>query len=179
MLPGDSHHSDPTVDWTTDGTAWATTIGVDAGTTDLQMRAYRSDDGGKTWTFDGTFSGEQTSADKQQMWVDRSPTSPFKDTIYAIWHNGRPAFVNRRLSSGWQVPIRVSGAETTGTGIGGDITTNANGDVFAVWPDTVSQNVFLREIDRRRGHVPRSGQGRADVRRVRHRRPRVRRAHVP
>lgn len=38
LLPGDSLHSDPTVNWATDGTAWATTIGIDASTTILQMR---------------------------------------------------------------------------------------------------------------------------------------------
>lgn len=150
LQPGDSHHTDPTVDWSSDGTAWATTIGVDAGTAGLQMRAYRSTDGGQTWEFDAAFSGEQNSADKQLMWIDRSSTSPFKDSIYVIWHNNRPVFVNRRLpgdgpDKGWQVPQRLSGAETTGTGIGGDITTNAAGELFAVWPDTGSRNIFVRK----------------------------------
>jgi hypothetical protein len=143
LLSGDSLHSDPTVDWTSDGTAWATTIGIDASSTVLQMRAYKSTDGGKTWVFDGTFSGGQTSADKQMVWVDRSTTSPFRDNIYAIWHNNAPAFVNHRDSSGWQSPTQVSGAETTGTAIGSDIKTNAAGTVFAVWPDTGSHNIFL------------------------------------
>ena len=143
LLAGDSLHSDPTVDWTSDGVAWATTIGISAGSTSLQMRSYQSVDGGQTWTFDGTLSGNQTSADKQMMWVDRSPTSPNRDTIYVVWHNDQPAFVNRRTSAGWQTPIRVSGPETTGTAIGSDITTNAFGDVFAVWPDTGSQQLFL------------------------------------
>ena len=143
LQPGDSFHTDPTVGWTTDGIAWATTIGVNAGGTTLQMRAYKSADGGKTWAFDGTFSGGQTSADKQFMWVDRGASSPSRDTIYVIWHNGSPAFVNRRLSSGWDVPKRVSGSETTGTAIGSDITTNGKGEVFAIWPDTGSRNLFL------------------------------------
>jgi hypothetical protein len=143
LLAGDSLHSDPTVDWTSDGTAWATTIGIDATSTVLQMRAYKSTDGGNTWSFDSTFSGDQTSADKQMVWVDRSPTSPFRDNIYAIWHNNQPAFVNHRDSSGWQSPIQVSGAETTATAIGGDIKTNSVGTVFAVWPDTGSHNLFF------------------------------------
>src|SRR5262249_37345267 len=45
--------------------------------------------------------------------------------------------------SGWGVPLRVSGPETTGTAIGSDITTNAEGEVFAAWPDTVSHNIFM------------------------------------
>src|SRR5206468_9190589 len=92
--------------------------------------------------------GNQTQADKQLMWVDRSAASPHKDTIHVIWHNGRPAFVNRRTATGWNAPIQVSGDETTGTAIGSDITTNAAGDVFAVWPDTGSQTLFIvKSID--------------------------------
>ena len=143
LNPGDSLHSDPTVNWTSDGTAWATTIGISAGSTVLQMRAYKSTDGGATWNFDATFSGSQTATDKQQMCVDSSASSRFRDNIYLIWHNNAPAFVTRRTAQGWQVPKQVSGSETTGTAIGGDITTNARGDVFAVWPDTGSQTLFL------------------------------------
>jgi hypothetical protein len=143
LLSSDSLHSDATVDWTSDGTAWATTIGINADSTVLQMRAYKSADAGKTWVFDGTFSGNQTSADKQMMCVDHSPTSPFRDRIYVIWHNGRPAFVSFRNAQGWHAPIQVSHAETTGTAIGSDIATNAAGTVFAVWPDTGTRSLFI------------------------------------
>ena len=145
LNPGDSLHSDPTVDWTSDGTAWATTIGIDASTTVLQIRAYKSTNNGAEWTFDATVTGAQTAADKQMMWVDHSPTSPHKDNIYVIWHNNNPVFVNRRTgpSGAWQAPLQVSGTETTGTGIGGDIKTNSSGDVFAFWPDTMSRRLFV------------------------------------
>ena len=143
LLTADSLHSDPTVDWTSDGTAWATTIGINASSTVLQMRAYKSTDDGKSWIFDGTFSGDQTQADKQMMWVDHSSSSPYHDNIYVVWHNARPAFAACRTKSGWQPPIQLSSAETTGTAIGSDITTNAGGDVFAVWPDTGSRNIFV------------------------------------
>jgi len=142
---GDSLHSDPTVDWTSDGTAWATTIGINAAQTVLQIRAYKSTDNGATWAFDATVTGAQTAADKQMMWVDHSPTSPYKDNIYVIWHNNNPVFVNRRTgpAGAWQTPLQVSGAETTGTGIGGDIKTNSFGDVFGFWPDTGSKKLFV------------------------------------
>src|SRR5215831_18176513 len=52
MQPADSLHADPAVDWTSDGTAWAVTIGIDATQTTLQLRAHRSTDQGATWTFD-------------------------------------------------------------------------------------------------------------------------------
>jgi hypothetical protein len=143
LVTGDSTHSDPTVDWTSDGTAWATTIGISAGSAVLQLRAYNSHDGGQTWVFDGTISGNQTDTDKQMMCVDRGAASPFRDTIYVIWHTDSAVFVNRRTAAGWDAPLQVSGAETTGNGIGGDITTNSAGDVFAFWPDPGSQGVFV------------------------------------
>lgn len=142
---GDNFQSDPCVDWTSDGTAWAITIGFDSQQTHLRLRSFKSTDGGATWAYDADASGNQTNTDKEMMWVDHGPTSPHKDNIYVIWHNGAPVFVNRRTGSAgsWQNPIQVSGAETTGTGIGGDIKTNSYGDVFAFWPDTGSRNLFV------------------------------------
>ncbi|MFL6233931.1 MAG: hypothetical protein ACJ76N_12420 [Thermoanaerobaculia bacterium] len=141
LVTGDAFMSDPTVDWTSDGTAWSTTIGINSAGTVLTMRSYKSTDGGATWTFDATFSGGLTNNDKQMMWVDHSATSPFKDTIYVIWHPGAQAEVARRTgpAGSWQTPIRVSGAETTGTAIGDDIKTNSFGDVFGFFPDTGSR----------------------------------------
>jgi hypothetical protein len=142
LVAGDLLHSDPTVEWTSDGTAWSTTIGIHGGA--LHLRAYKSTDHGATWTFDATYSGAQTNTDKEMIWVDHSAASPYQDNLYAVWHNGDPVYVNRRTGPGgsWQTPIQVSGGETTGTGIGADIKTNAAGDVFALWPDTGSQRIF-------------------------------------
>ncbi len=142
---GDSFHSDPTVEWTSDGTAWSTTIGINSAGTVLKMRSYKSTNNGATWTFDNTFSGTQTATDKQMIWVDHSTTSTFKDNLYAIWHNNNPVYMNRRTGPGgaWQSPIQVSGAETTGTGIGADVKTNSAGDVFGVWPDTGSLGIYV------------------------------------
>ncbi len=131
----DTFQSDPAVDWTSDGTAWALTLGVDA-FMNIQMRCYKSSDGGKTWAFDSTPTGTQIAVDRETFWVDHSPTSPTKDQMYVMYHNGFPAFVATRPAGGaWQAPVQVSGAETTGLAIGGDIKTNAFGDVFAFWPD--------------------------------------------
>jgi hypothetical protein len=145
LQPGDAFQSDPTVDWTSDGTAWSTTIGINSAATVLQMRAYKSTDNGATWTFDATFSAAHNSADKQIMWVDHNDASPFKNNIYAIWHNGTPAFMNRRTgpAGSWQTPIQVSGAESTGTAIGADVKTNSAGHVFGFWPTTTNRKVFV------------------------------------
>jgi hypothetical protein len=146
LSSGDDFHSDPCVDWTSDGTAWSLTIGFDSGQTHLKIRAYKSTDAGATWTEDGVVSGTQTEADRQTLRVDRSPTSSFKDNIYATWHNGSDVYLGRRTSSGWQTPLKLNGAETTGEGIGGFVTTNSNGDVFVFWPDNTGSNqLFVRK----------------------------------
>ncbi|HYC93360.1 MAG TPA: pre-peptidase C-terminal domain-containing protein [Thermoanaerobaculia bacterium] len=137
----DSFHSDPTVDWTSDGTAWSTTMGINGNV--LKVQSYRSTNGGATWVFDGTVSGSQTQTDKQMQWIDHSATSAYKDQNYVIWHNGAPAYMNRRTSSGWGTPIKVSGTETTGTAIGADVKTNSTGDVFGFWPDTGSRGIYM------------------------------------
>lgn len=138
LVRSDVFHSDPAVDWTSDGTAWAITIGIGPGLSTLMLRSYRSTDFGATWSFEGTPSGPQTGTDREVMCVDHSPSSPFRDQIYVTWHQGVPGFVARRTAGAggtWQAPVQVTGPETTGTAIGGDIKTNSAGDVFVFWPE--------------------------------------------
>ena len=50
----DSYHSDPAVDWTSDGTAWSLTMGVKGGVDALTLwKAVRQGAGGRRRTFDG------------------------------------------------------------------------------------------------------------------------------
>ena len=142
LLPEDDFHTDPTVDWTSDGTAWSITLGVASGPS-LGVRLYKSLDGGVTWSFVSTGSGNQTSTDKEMLWIDHSAASPFRDSIYAIWHNDAPVYVNRWRNGTWGAPVRVSGGETTGTGIGGDVKANSAGVVFGFWPDTGSRRLYV------------------------------------
>lgn len=140
----DVRQGDPTIDWTSDGTAWSITIGISA-SLQLALRCFKSTDAGATWTFDSTLPGGQTAMDKEALWVDHHHSSPHRDNMYVIWHNGAPCFVAVRNGPGgtWSAPLQISGAETTGTAIGSDIKTNADGDVFAFWPDTGSQRLFV------------------------------------
>jgi hypothetical protein len=138
LAAGDAGQSDPAVDWTSDGIAHALCIGFDAGQINLRTRAYQSTDNGATWAFEATLSGAQNGADREIIWVDHSPTSPFRDQVYATWHNGVPVFFARRTAGAggaWQAAVQLSGAETTVMGIGGDIKTNSFGDLFVFWPD--------------------------------------------
>jgi hypothetical protein len=133
----DTFQSDPTIDWTNDGRAYSSTLGINGGT--LRMRNYYSTNSGATWTLDATPSGTQTNVDKQLVWVDHSATSAFFGRQYAIWHNGNPAF---GAAGTWLVaPIQVSGAESTGTAIGSDIRTNSLGEVFGFWPATGNRRI--------------------------------------
>ena len=144
LVSRDAFHSDPTVDWTSDGTAWSTTIGITDGADALRLRLYRSTDGGATWAFDSTITGNQSEADKQMAWIDHSATSPYLDSIYVIWHNGRPVYMNRKRRNGtFGSPVKVSGSESTGTGIGADVKTNSAGVVFGFWPDTGSRKIYM------------------------------------
>lgn len=149
--PGDIFQSDPEVDWSSDGTAWSLALGVDSGS-NIRLYAFSSPDQGVTWNFDATASGTQLAADRQIIWVDHSATSAFKNQIYAVWHNGTPVFFSRRTpgtGGTWSAPIQLSGAETQSIGIGADVRTNNNGDIFVFWPDADgSQNIaFVKSVD--------------------------------
>ena len=63
--------------------------------------------------------------------------------MYAVWHLGATCYVSVRKgpSGTWGTPLAVSGSETTSTADGGDIKTNAFGDVFAFWPDAGKQTI--------------------------------------
>lgn len=148
--PTEAFQSDPAVDWTSDGTAWATTISVFTSPFRLYLHSYKSTDGGASWKFDSTVSSpDQSSADKQMMWTDHSEQSPYKDNIYVIWHDGRAVFVSHHTpGGGWSDPLPISGGETLGTGIGSDIKTDGLGHVYAFWPDTGSRKIyFAKSLD--------------------------------
>jgi hypothetical protein len=145
LASGDSFQSDPTVEWTSDGTAWSSTLGINSGGSVLKLRTYKSTDSGVTWALEATPSAAQTSVDKQMHWVDHSATSACKDFQYIIYHNGAPAFITTRNATTniWGAPIQVSGAESTGTAIGSDIAANSAGDAFGFWPTTTNRKVFV------------------------------------
>ena len=136
----DDRQSDPAVGWTSDGTAWALAIGIDDPNVTLTVRSFRSKDG-KNWTYDSAVSASTSVTDKPSLWVDR--WSHYKDNMYAIWHQVAVAHVSVRNgpSGTWGTPLAVSGSETTSNADGGDIKTNAYGDVFAFWPDAGGQTL--------------------------------------
>ncbi|HXB71480.1 MAG TPA: sialidase family protein [Candidatus Acidoferrales bacterium] len=144
-VSGDNRQGDPAVGWTSDGTAWALAVGI--GSTGNVIRSFKSTDTNhQTWTFDAILSGLQTNVDRPSLWIDRA-ASPYKDNLYALWWdlNTGATYVARRAgpSGTWQAPQQLSGPETTGGAYGGDIKTNAFGDVFAFWPSWGKQKLFV------------------------------------
>jgi hypothetical protein len=151
---GDLYHRHPSVDWTSDETAWAITVATSNlanpfGLDSRILRCYNSTDKGVTWQRDITFSVDQNNVNKPRMWVDHSSDSPFQDNIYVIWSNDNKVYVKYRKRlpqpGAWQTPIPISGDETTTPGGGCDIKTNTfSGEVFAFWHDTDSRKLFVR-----------------------------------
>ncbi len=131
--PGDVRQGDPAVDWTSDGTAWALTVGISASNA---VRCFKSTNAGQSWAFDSTVSGSQTNVDKPVLWVDHSPSSPHRDNMYALWWNHGPTYISRRVGAAgaWGAPQQISAGETTVGSDGGDVKTNAFGDVYVFWP---------------------------------------------
>jgi PKD repeat protein len=135
-------NGDPAVDWTSDGTAWATTLGINS-LTNIQVQAFKSTNGGVTWTFDGVVSASQTTPDKEMLWADHSATSPYKDNLYTVWQYQSHVNFNRRTgpTGSWGTPFTVT-ANTSSSSFsalaGADVKTNAYGDVFVFWPGTDS-----------------------------------------
>jgi hypothetical protein len=136
-VTGDSFQGDPAVDWTSDGNAWALCVGIGNATLGNIVRSFKSTDGGKTWAHDSIVSGNvQNNVDKPVLWVDHSPSSPYRDTMYALWWNNSPTYISRRsgTAGAWSAPLQISGGETTAGSDGGDVKTNTFGDVYAFWP---------------------------------------------
>src|SRR5262249_3493878 len=84
LPPGIALHSDPALAFSSDGTAWACTLGIDNFGSQILVQLFKSTDHGATWRFVSTASRGRNN-DKELMWIDTSPTSPFKDFIYLAW----------------------------------------------------------------------------------------------
>lgn len=170
LTSDDNFHRNPSVDWTSDGIAWAITTGSPNHTFPDQLRflrCYKSTDNGATWHPDTDFSlslpGDQNSVKSPRMWIDHSPSSTYKDRIYVIWSNDTKVMFRRRIYNDatmsyiWEPPVQLSGPETTATGSSCDITTDPYGKVCAFWNDvgedthdppnqTGSKYLFFKEL---------------------------------
>jgi hypothetical protein len=143
LAPGTAFHSDPALAFATDGTAWASTLGIDSMGTQLAVQVFKSDDHGATWTFVKTVSTGSNN-DKEMMWIDNSPASAFKDNIYVTWDvPGRGMRFARSADKGrtWSSVMTLS----DDSAIGAHLSSGPAGEVYVAWPDISSRELRIRK----------------------------------
>ena len=104
-----------------------------------------SDDEGETWTSVNVANsyGGFNLLDKNHMWIDNSPTSPYQGNLYDAWtplSGSGPnideielCYSNTRGES-WSSPKGISQAVNAGNhNQGVNLSTGPNGEVYAVW----------------------------------------------
>ncbi len=104
-----------------------------------------SDDEGETWTSVNVANnyGGFNLLDKNHMWIDNSPTSPYQGNLYNAWSplsGSGPnideielCYSNTRGES-WSSPKGISQAVNAGNhNQGVNLSTGPNGEVYAVW----------------------------------------------
>jgi hypothetical protein len=140
---------DPTVDWSSDGRfAYAATLGA-CGFNLCSIWFYRSGDNGQTWTdlqndTPGDPRRELTTSgsDKEYLHVDKHTGSPHLDNVYLTWHDGNIMQFARSTDFGntWT----TTSFSSDPVGIGSDIVTDANGNIYYFWAATNTQQILLK-----------------------------------
>ncbi len=148
-LPYGGTCCDPTVAWSADGTkAYSATLGSSA------VYVYRSADGGQTWTDLANEPGGDArreiggGTDKEYLHVDTHSPSACLDTVYLTWHEGNILKFARSTDRAhtWSTPVSLSSGSSE-RGIGSDITTDADGRVYYIWPAFGPRKILVRTSD--------------------------------
>lgn len=103
-----------------------------------------STDGGITWTAKLVAPappGFGNMLDKNHMWIDNSPTSPFEGNLYNAWtnfggNNNNQIEISRSIDEGetWSPSVNISSAVNAGNhNQGVNIQTGPNGEVYVLW----------------------------------------------
>jgi hypothetical protein len=143
LATGTQFQSDPAVAWTTDGTAWAATLGINSSPSTIKVQVFKSTDRGMTWSFVSTVSTGNNN-DKELMWIDTHPTSPFKDNIYVAWDQPGGGM---RFARSTNKGVSWSGVTTLSNdaAIGAHLATGPAGELYVAWPDTGSRELRIRK----------------------------------
>lgn len=136
-LPGPETCCDPTVDWSIDGTIAYTASLTTCGFSGCGVHAYRSTDNGATWVTPVQLVG--SGADKEYMHVDRVSASPHSDNIYLAWHEGNVQKFARSTDLGLTYSPVLT-LDSSRRGIGSDLTSDTNGNVYYFYPTIDSAN---------------------------------------
>jgi hypothetical protein len=151
-LPNGGTCCDPSVDWSSDGAfAYAATLG-NCGGRGCGVWFYRSGDGGLTWNgLEAVTPGSprrdltKRGSDKEYLHVDKFGTSPFRDNLYMTWHDSNVLKFSRSTDFGntWSAILTISASGQQG--IGSDITTDKNGNIFYFWPAFNAKRIYVRK----------------------------------
>lgn len=169
-VPGLASDGDPAIAFSRDGVAYYASLAAVRGTNkgDL-LTVSRSTDEGSTWS-DPALATDQTNPvdfnDKEAIWVDKSPTSPFAGNVYVSWtlFIGVPGLaepiVFSRSTDGGQTfsrAQRLSPSFNNGAlpgRQGSTIRTDASGAVYVFWETAVpiqgmltDAQVFVKSTD--------------------------------
>jgi Bacterial Ig-like domain (group 1) len=143
LATGSAFNSDPAVAWTTDGTAWAATLGINNLGTSVQVQVYKSTDRGATWNFVKTVSSG-TNNDKELMWIDTHSASPQKDNIYVAWDvpGGGMRFARSTdRGASWSAVTTLS----SDSAIGAHLASGPAGELYVAWPDVATREIRIRK----------------------------------
>jgi hypothetical protein len=142
LADGASFNSDPAVAWAPDGTAWSATLGIDL-SGGVKVQVFKSTTQGAAWAFVKTVS-TGTNNDKELMWIDTDPSSPFKGNIYVVWDEvGNGMRFARSTDNGatWSAVTNLS----SDVAVGAHLTTGPAGELYVAWPDVQSRAIKVRK----------------------------------
>lgn len=100
-----------------------------------------SDDMGETWTIKNATPSPDIECDKNHMWIDNNPDSPFEGNLYIAWTNfsdidlGEIGFsYSSDHGETWDMVTDISSAVAAGShNQGVNLSTGPNGELYAVW----------------------------------------------
>jgi hypothetical protein len=96
-----------------------------------------SDNQGATWTVSKVATGSAFNMlDKNHLWVDISPSSPYKGYLYNGWMVSNNIYVSRSVTNGasWSTSVNISAATNAGSHNQGiNFKCGPDGEVYAAW----------------------------------------------
>jgi len=96
-----------------------------------------SDNQGATWSVSKAGTGTLFNMlDKNHLWVDVAPTSPYKGYLYNGWMKGSDIYIARSITNGtsWETSIKVSAGTSAGShNQGVNFKCGPNGEAYSAW----------------------------------------------